>query len=631
MTTESPAWLREVDFALSLHPHMVLTGNVRDQYPVPVPGLVPEGSGTRYVVIGSALWQVCQARGFAALAVLDPVTYRLDLRNEGAVPDVLTSHAKECFSIEDVNGVPRLDVRKFGALLRSLTEHRGPAIALLIPYAARMFPAAGLADAGMLEMLGQIDALAHQAKPTAPQTVPGAGQPRITPYNVVFWLCDRQEDLHQAFPLSNRAVRQIRVPTPTYENRYAAALAMLTPGDPEPGKAARAAGELAEVTHGMNIGEVLACGRVARDRQLPPERFAEAARLMRVGITEDPWSAQSLRKKLEEAEEYLNARVLGQERAVAKTLDVLYRSAVGLNGAHVSSSPNRPRGVLFLSGPTGVGKTELAKGIANLVLGSSAEPLRFDMSEFRADEAHQRLIGAPPGYVGYDAGGELTNAVRSNPVCVLLFDEVEKAHPRIFDLFLQILEDGRLTDSRGATVYFTECFLIFTSNLGVRPGGAETEPGPAGPPKTVRDLVHSGMDPRQVEELLRGAYEKFFNEDIGRPELRNRLGENYVALSYIDEATVRKIVDKGLAAVTARLKAVHGTTLVVGPDVRESLIEASLSKKDDGGRGVNNVLEAALVNPLARHLFARSPVEGQQLELADLLFDDEKGWVLTVR
>ena len=161
-------------------------------------------------------------------------------------------------------------------------------------------------------------------------------------------------------------------------------------------------------------------------RRRPTDQYAEAARLLRVGVTDDPWAADVLREKIRNAEDYLNQRVLGQQRAVAKTMDVLYRSAVGLNGAHLSSSPNRPRGVLFLAGPTGVGKTELAKGIASLVLGGDAQPLRFDMSEFRADEAHQRLIGAPPGYVGYDAGGELTNAVRANPVCILLFDEMRR-------------------------------------------------------------------------------------------------------------------------------------------------------------------------------------------------------------
>jgi ATP-dependent Clp protease ATP-binding subunit ClpA len=374
---------------------------------------------------------------------------------------------------------------------------------------------------------------------------------------------------------------------------------------------------------------VFSCGKVAAERRLPPERYGEAARLMRVGITDDPWSADALRDKIKSAETYLNARVLGQERAVAKTLDVLYRSAVGLNGAHLSSSPNRPRGVLFLAGPTGVGKTELAKGIAGLVLGADAEPLRFDMSEFRADEAHQRLIGAPPGYVGYDSGGELTNAVRANPVCVLLFDEIEKAHPRIFDLFLQILEDGRLTDGRGATVHFTESFLIFTSNLGVaeQKPGSDREAGAEAPPP----LVNPSMDPREVERVLRRAYEDFFNRGIGRPELRNRFGDSYVVLDFIQKPTVEKIVDKALRTVAARLASVHQAELVVADQVCEELIRYACAKLADGGRGINNVVEAALVNPLSRHIFAHPPLPGAAVELVELRYDDDLGWQLEVR
>ena len=152
-------------------------------------------------------------------------------------------------------------------------------------------------------------------------------------------------------------------------------------------------------------------------------------------------------------------------------LDIVKRAVTGIGQ---SPRGGRPRGVAFLAGPTGVGKTELAKTITSLLFGDESAYIRFDMSEFSAEHADQRLIGAPPGYVGYDVGGELTNAIREKPFSVVLFDEIEKAHPRILDKFLQVLDDGVLTSGRGDRVYFSEAFIVFTSNLGIysdRSGG----------------------------------------------------------------------------------------------------------------------------------------------------------------
>jgi ATP-dependent Clp protease ATP-binding subunit ClpB len=624
----APAWVREIDFSLVLHPQIMLTGNVRDWYRMPVPPSADPEPGPPewdYVPIGAVLWQVCQRRGFAALATLDPISGALDVRGDGAVPAVLQPFTGRPLRTDDLAG-----------LLQAVVRHDGAPVGLMFPYAGRLFPAGGLPDPQFLELMGRVEALGHIAQPTPllapdPASDPASGPPGddaafspLTPFNVVFWVCERQEDLHPAFPLNSRALRVVRVPVPTLDARRSAADFTMRHQQDDGRPAVTTAGTaLAEVTHGMTVREVFACGDVALERALSADQYAEAARLLRVGVTDDPWAADALREKIRDAEDYLNQRVLGQQRAVAKTMDVLYRSAVGLNGAHLSSSPNRPRGVLFLAGPTGVGKTELAKGIAGLVLGGDAQPLRFDMSEFRADEAHQRLIGAPPGYVGYDAGGELTNAVRANPVCILLFDEIEKAHPRIFDLFLQILEDGRLTDGRGATVYFTECFLIFTSNLGVAERDEKSD--------EARTLVNPGMDTRQVEQILRGAYEEFFNRGIGRPELRNRFGDNYVNLDFIRRPTVEKIVDKALGTMTNRLAITHRATLEIDEDVRESLIEHAVEKIADGGRGINNVIEAALVNPLARHLFHTPAPVGGTIRITGVSFDDTAGWQLDVK
>jgi ATP-dependent Clp protease ATP-binding subunit ClpA len=195
-------------------------------------------------------------------------------------------------------------------------------------------------------------------------------------------------------------------------------------------------------------------------------------------------------------------------------LDIIKRAVTGVGSGRRG---NRPRGVAFLAGPSGVGKTELAKAVTSLLFGDENACIRFDMSEFSAEHSDQRLIGAPPGYVGYDAGGELTNAIREKPFSVVLFDEIEKAHPRILDKFLQILDDGVLTSGRGDRVYFSESFIFFTSNLGVFRTDSLGN-------RVPNISLTSGPD--EVRTKVRTEIERYFKISLNRAELLNRIGEN---------------------------------------------------------------------------------------------------------
>ena len=175
---------------------------------------------------------------------------------------------------------------------------------------------------------------------------------------------------------------------------------------------------------------------------------------------------------------------------------------------------------------------------ALLIVGGDS--VRFDMSEFSSEHADARLIGAPPGYVGHDAGGELVNAVRQRPFSVVLFDEIEKAHPRILDKFLQILDDGRLTDGRGDTVYFSEAVIVFTSNLGVYVRDEHGEPALN---------VSPDDDHAEVSSKIHRAIENHFRFQLQRPELLNRIGDNIVVFDFIREDLARRIMDKMLGNV----------------------------------------------------------------------------------
>ena len=312
----------------------------------------------------------------------------------------------------------------------------------------------------------------------------------------------------------------------------------------------------------------------------------------------------TLLTSLAAAEETFRRRVKGQEYAVQRTMDVIKRAAIGLGNLQ-SSSATKPKGILFFAGPTGTGKTETAKTMAEALFGDERCCIRFDMSEYRQSHSDQRLLGAPPGYVGYEAGGQLTNAVRNNPFSILLFDEIEKAHPSILDKFLQILEDGRMTDGKGNTVYFTETVIIFTSNLGFhRRDAADGRPA-AGPE----------MDYATLRSTIHGAIEEYFKLELGRPELLNRIGENIIVFDYIRPDTAAAILDAQVEKIARRLSEDRSIRLTLYSGARDTLLHAALQNLSNGGRGVGNIVESMLINPLSRFLFDNRIEPGGELKV----------------
>ena len=199
-------------------------------------------------------------------------------------------------------------------------------------------------------------------------------------------------------------------------------------------------------------------------------------------------------------------------------------------------------------------------------------------------------MGAPPGYVGFDAGGELTNAVRHNPFRLLLFDEVEKAHPRILDKLLQILDDGRLTDGRGTTVHFYETIIVFTSNLGMVVADADGHNVSAKP----------GDDYAKLHRQVRTQIHRYFTQEINRPELLNRIGDNIVVFDFIRPEVAERIANHMLGNIAKQLRKAQGTTVHLTEDARDQILTFATRDLTFGGRGIGNIIESMYVNPLAR-------------------------------
>ena len=281
---------------------------------------------------------------------------------------------------------------------------------------------------------------------------------------------------------------------------------------------------------------------------------------------------QGERQKLLHMDEALSKRVVGQDQAVRCVTDTILRSRAGL------SDPNRPYGSFLFLGPTGVGKTELTKALANFLFDSDEAMIRIDMSEFMEKHSVARLIGAPPGYVGYEEGGYLTEAVRRKPYSVILLDEVEKAHPDVFNVLLQVLDDGRMTDGQGRTVDFKNTVIVMTSNLG---SGEIQQMQATAQPEAIKDAVME-----QVKAHF-------------RPEFINRIDE-IVVFNALDDEAIKSIAKIQVAKLAERIAA-QDIVFEVTPAALDAIAKAGFDPVY-GARPLKRAVQDKLENPVARLL-----------------------------
>ena len=352
-------------------------------------------------------------------------------------------------------------------------------------------------------------------------------------------------------------------------------------------------GDLASASE-IKYGRLIAAEKQLEELSVAMKKGKEEARLLREEVSEDDiarvvstWTGIPVSKMLSsETQKYvdlegkLRLRVIGQEAALQAVADAIRRNRAGL------SDPRRPLGSFLFLGPTGVGKTELAKALAEFLFNDEKALTRIDMSEYMEKHSVSRLIGAPPGYVGYDEGGQLTEAVRRRPYSVVLFDEVEKAHPEVFNVLLQTLDDGRLTDGQGRVVDFRNAIIIMTSNIGS---------------DIILDAENMGEIRKEVDSLLKAYF---------KPEFLNRIDE-IVLFEKLSESMIRSIADLRLSELSARLAA-RSITLEVSAEARDYIAGEGYDRRF-GARPLKRAIQSLLENPLSKDLLTGKISDGDRV------------------
>jgi MoxR-like ATPase len=610
LNEDAPRWLRELGRFLNLKSLLFLYGNIHDLVSYPVEESAGGECGWTDSRLRDLLPRLLVDRGYEVVGLGDPAEdlrpafpemeklYRQVMAGAAAPPrPAETAAGKGCtpagqtaapaVATPETRARPGRAVdwnRTVDDLARAMQNTEVPC-AFVLDLASRFMSRPGTPSEQMLPFFTKLLKASLASKP--------AVRGNVRWNNLIILVCDKLNDLPAFLYLGNPQARSIRVELPDRGDRrrfiqrqYQEFHRVVQDGVQQPPEAVVA--DFVDLTEGLTNVELGTLVNLSQKEGLsivePVTGASNVRRIIemyRYGVQVSKWDRVDV--SFDDVKKKLGEKVKGQEEAISRVLQIVSRARLGL-AAGESHRSQRPRGVLFFAGPTGVGKTQMAKVLAESLLGEESLLIRFDMSEYAAEHADQRLLGAPPRYVGYEEGGQLTDAVKKQPFSILLFDEIDKANGKIFDKFLQILDDGRLTDGKGETAYFSECLIIFTSNL-VGPLAALS------PDFTTPTFA-------QLSETIMEAIKDKFNGELKRPEIYNRLGDSFVVFDYIRPPMHVEIVDKLLGELKAAAKEKRRIDLVVSGEAREKLVQFAASRLVHGGRGIRTAVDTALVDPV---------------------------------